>query len=110
MVIIMDKPVLHLIVASATPCMIALLLAGTSCVSPDEKACRHVAALWLAERGSSPESLTVMGTTEAECVTRMDRLKPGLNQCLTLCFSQAPALGAVFDCERTCGVTAENVR
>jgi len=79
------------------------------CTSSEEKACRRASELWA---GQGPtEAETIMGRTYEQCMTRIDRLKPGRRDCIALCYQQATTLSAIYECEQQkCQLTAVEVR
>jgi hypothetical protein len=88
--------------------VLGLVLGGFSlltCSSSEERACERVEELFRAEhaKGATP-AVGFAGEARDGCVGKLKDLKSGARECLSRCYPLARDVGAIFDCDRTCGV------
>ena len=51
-----------------------------------------------------PPTADDMLERRAQCKATLDAAKPGFVECMATCYGKATTRGALFDCDRRCGI------
>lgn len=65
--------------------------------------CNHEAAD-ICDKSASQIAAESRDAHRAQCLEAVDRLKPGIRECVSRCYKTANDRGALFDCDTKCGV------